>query len=157
MAAPFRLLLALALASPAAAEPGEVPRALTVTVEGTLEFGRVALAGRSAGAAELAAGTAAVRTDAHLVDLGGARYSATVRVTGQPGARVRLSWPATVTLRASGGGEPVRLDAIESDRQPVLLLDGGGRAELRLGARLIVPAGAEGDYRGPITVDAEYL
>ena len=79
-----------------------------------------------------------------------------MRLTGQPGARVRVRWPDRMVLRSTGGGAPLTLDSIRSDRPAVLMLDGGGRAQLRLGARLTVPAGAGGDYRGPIAIEAEY-
>lgn len=121
-----------------------------------MEFGRLALAAGSGGAVEVAAGTDQARLDPQLVDLGGVRYSVVVRVTGEPGAQVRLSWPEAVVLRSSTGGEPVRLDSIRSDSRAVLTLDGGGRAQLALGARLTVPAGADGEYRGQIAVVAEY-
>lgn len=121
-----------------------------------MAFGRVALSGAGGGAVEMAAGSPEAQTDGRLIDLGGARYSAVVRIEGQPGSRVRLYWPESVTLRSSGGGALVRMEAIRSDRRPILTLDASGRAQLDLGARLVVPPDAAGDYRGEITVDAEY-
>lgn len=173
MLPPFRLLFLLPLAlSSAPASAGDcrlcevtdldpvlarptAMRPLVVEVEGGLEFGRLALASGSGGAAELRADDSA-RTDGRLIDLGGLRYAAVVRLSGQPGGRVRVRWPASMVLGSTGGGAPVRLDSIRSDGPAVLVLDSGGRARFRLGARLDVPAGAAGDYRGQITVDAEY-
>lgn len=133
-----------------------VVRPLRVEFDGGLEFGRLALAGSGGGAAELNPGDEQARTDGRLIDLGGLRYAAVVRLIGEPGRRVRVHWPDAMTLRSSDGGVPLRLGSIRSDSPAVLVLDSGGRARFRLGATLVVPVGAGGDYRGPITVNAEY-
>ena len=142
--------------TPTVAAPAPAPRPLRVEVEGGLQFGRLALSGAQPGEAVLDARAPDRLGERALIDLGGARYAATVRVTGEPGFRVRVSWPDMVALRPSGGGATVRLEAIRADRGPVLVLGPSGRAELRLGARLVVPAGASGDYRGQVPIDADY-
>ena len=152
---PLLLLLAAALApSPAVSQDcrlcdatglavpaGPTLRPLSVEVDGGLEFGRLALTGGGGGAAELSARDEQTRTDGRLLDLGGLRYAAVVRLVGQPGGRVRVHWPATLLLRSTGGGVALRLEAIRSDSPGVLVLNGNGRADFRLGGRLVVPAG----------------
>lgn len=144
------------LCEPAGLDSPPVARPLRVEFDGGLEFGRLALAGDGGGAVELNPGGDEARTDGRLIDLGGLRYAAVVRLIGVPGGRVRVHWPDAMALSSSSGGAPLRLESIRSDSPFVLVLDSSGRARFRLGARLVVPAGAGGDYRGPITVEAEY-
>ena len=130
-------------------------RPLSVTVEGALEFGRLAPRGTAGGSASIDPAGQGGGTDGGLTDLGGLRYSAEVRLVGEPGMAVRVHWPDRLPMR-SADGATVELTDIRSDSPPLILLDAGGRARFGLGARLTVPPGASGAFRGRIPIEAEY-
>lgn len=141
--------------APADTTDQPVRRTLTVTVQGSLEFGRLAQRGWTGGSALLNPDGTTSATDSGLTDLGGVRYAAEVTLNGEPGTRVRVGWPDRLILRSADGGQ-VTLRDIRSDVPPVLLLDSAGRARFGLGARLEVLGGASGAFRGRIPIDAEY-
>ena len=165
----FWLLPLLSASVPVAAEPcrlcgdgdgtevaeAESRRPLTVEIDGTFSFGRLAQTGMSGGTGTLDPASGAVRTDGALLDLGGQRFTAEVRLTGEPGRAVRVSWPDRVTMRSSEG-DTAELTAIRSDSPAVVRLDGNGAARVRLGARLEVPPGASGSFRARVPISVEY-
>ena len=141
--------------SPTPTPDAPTRRPLSVTVEGALEFGRLAPRGTAGGSATVAPDGQGGGTDGGLTDLGGLRYSAEVRLVGEPGTTVRVHWPDRLPMR-SADGATVELTDIRSDSPPLILLDAGGRARFGLGARLVVPPGASGAFRGRIPIEAEY-
>ena len=143
------------LCDPAVVADAPVRRPLAVVVRGSVEFGRLAQRGASGGSAGLNPDGSTAGTDGGLTDLGGARWAAEVRLTGEPGTRVRVDWPDRLALRSADGGV-VTLTGIRSDGPRVVRLDSAGTARFGLGARLEVPAGAAGAFRGRIPIEAEY-
>ncbi|RHW17638.1 DUF4402 domain-containing protein [Sphingomonas gilva] len=168
-----RILLAamLALAGPATARAqcqlcpaggdsapaaiGDALFPLRVTVETELDFSRMVIASNASGSATLDPRSGARTVSGGLSALGGIPVRGTVRVTGRPLRRLRVSMPAEVELTAPGGGA-ARLVDLRTDLPGAPRLGILGTVEFRFGGTLRVPAGEAGDYRGRIPIEVDY-
>ena len=164
MVRPMLMILALALAAPAAAQsdcrlcysnsgkPGERP--LTLEIYADLNFARLALTGRDGGSAEVDAASGSKRTAGSVVNLGGMAVTGRGRVTGEPLREVRVDLPQSVPMNAPDGGT-AELTGFTTDLPAHPTLDANGELTFSFGARLVLRSGRGGNYRGriPITVD----
>src|SRR5687767_13860994 len=151
--------IALLSAAPATAddEPCELcllserpggERPLVIEIESGIQFSRLALSGRSDGAAEIDA-TGQKRVDAGMIDLGGLSYQGRARVTGEPGRPVRIDLPARVQLRSPDGAE-AELTGFVTDLPAVAMLDENGVLEFGFGAKLSSQNSRGGNFHGRI-------
>lgn len=131
----------------------EDARPLTVEIETTLDFSRAADRG---GGGSIAVSERGDRRVTGLVDLGGYALQGRVRVTGAPGAHVRVVLPPVVELRATDGAAAQVVD-LRADVGPAPVLDASGTLVFGFGGTLRIAGGQAGDFRGrmPITVDYE--
>ncbi len=164
MARPLFLILALALAVPAAAQgdcrlgysetgkSGE--RVLALEIFADLNFAKLALTGREGGSAEVDAASGSKRTGGAVVNLGGMVITGRGRVTGEPLREVRIDLPQNVPMTAADGSL-AQLTDFSTDLPIRPTLDANGELSFSFGARLIMRSGGGGNYRGriPITVD----
>ena len=160
-------LFALSLSSSAYAEcrlcapdtkklPERINVPLRVEVEAALDLGRAAqINAGGGGTISLDPRTGERRVAGGLTDLGGFSLKGTVRLTGEPFAPVAVSMPARIPLTAPDGSRADVID-IQTDLSPTATLDGQGQLTFAFGGRLIVTAGQAGDFRGRISVVADY-
>ncbi|UVO55175.1 DUF4402 domain-containing protein [Sphingomonas sp. SUN039] len=160
----FLVLPLLLLASPLAAEcrlcaPDSAPvtkaevRPLNIEVETALDFSRAA--GTGAGGSIAIDERTGARRVAGLADLGGIAIKGTVRLTGAPFARVRVSLPPSVRLLAPDGNSAEAVD-LKTDLPPDPMLDASGELRFSFGGRLVVSGSAAGEFRGRIPIVADY-
>lgn len=129
-------------------------RPLSVEVETALDLGRAAQ-GRSGGTITVDERSGVRAVSGGLVDLGGMSLKATVRISGEPGRHIRVVLPPSIRLSSPDGGSADVVD-LRSDLPPDPMLDGTGQLSFSFGGRLIVGSGASGDFRGRITIVADY-
>ncbi len=137
--------------SPAA--PVADSRALTIEVETALDFSRAA--GTGAGGSIAIDERTGTRRVAGLADLGGMAIKGSVRLTGAPFARVRVSLPSTVRLLAPDGSSAEAVD-LRTDLPADPVLDATGELRFSFGGRLVVSGRAAGEFRGRIPIVADY-
>lgn len=142
--------LCLPRAQPAAERP------LQIEIESGIEFSRLALRGRSDGAAEIDPHTGEKRVDAGMVDLGGLAYQGRARVTGEPLRPVRIELPSRVQLRSPDGAE-AELSGFVTDLPAVAMLDENGQLEFAFGARISSQGARGGNFRGRIVIHVDYF
>lgn len=128
-------------------------RPLNIEVETALDFSRAAGTGRG-GSIDIDERTGARRV-AGLADLGGIAIKGSVRLTGMPHARVRVSLPTTVRLLAPNGSSAEAVD-LRTDLPPDPVLDATGELRFSFGGRLVVSGSAAGEFRGRIPIVADY-
>jgi hypothetical protein len=129
---------------------------LRIDVEAALDLGRAAqVRAGGGGSINLDPRTGERRVTGGLADLGGFSLRGTVRLQGQPFAPVAISMPASIPLMAPDGSRAEVID-IRTDLSPNATLDAQGRLTFAFGGRLVVTAGQAGDFRGRVTVVADY-
>jgi hypothetical protein len=133
--------------------PSRQQRPLNIDVTASLDLGRAA-AGGTGGSIALDERTGTRRVDG-LADLGGFAIKGQVRLTGEPSARVRVTLPSSVRLRAPDGAMAEAVD-LRTDLSPMPVLDPSGQLTFSFGGRLVVSGGASGDFRGRIPISADY-
>lgn len=136
---------------PAPAAAMTVP--LAIEIESGIDFSRAAVT--NGGGSIAIDGATGARSVTGLRDLGGMAMRGVVRLTGQPGARVRVTLPNRIELRASDGTSAEVAD-LASDLGADPRLDATGTLVFNFGGRLVLPPGATGDLRGRIPIAAEY-
>lgn len=160
----FFVLPLLLLASPIGAQcrlcgpetqvsPKADVQPLNIEVETALDFSRAAGTG-GGGSIDIDERTGARRV-AGLADLGGIAIKGSVRLTGMPHARVRVSLPTTVRLLAPNGSSAEAVD-LRTDLPPDPVLDATGELRFSFGGRLVVSGSAAGEFRGRIPIVADY-
>jgi Domain of unknown function (DUF4402) len=129
---------------------------LRIEVEAALDLGRAAqVRAGGGGTISLDPKTGERRVSGGLADLGGFSLKGTVRLTGEPFAPVSVSMPTRIPLTAPDGSSADVVE-IRTDLSPNAALDAQGNLSFAFGGRLIVTAGQAGDFRGRITVVADY-
>ena len=80
-----------------------------------------------------------------------------VVIRGEPGRLVRIELPGRIELFGLTGGA-IRLESIRSDLPPAPRLD-SAMAELsfRFGGSLRVSGDVDGEFRGDVPIDVDYL
>ena len=128
---------------------------LTVEIESTLDFDRVALSGPGGGMVTIDPVNGRRTVSGELVELGGMAIQGTATVRGEPGRAVRVQLPRSVTLHSSEGGS-AELTDIEADVSGGARLGRDGSLRFSFGGRLAVKGDAGGDYRGRILLVVDY-
>lgn len=133
----------------------EARRPLRVEIESALDFSSlVDMSGRG-GTAEVDSRSGTRRLSGGMLGLGGAVLRGSVRISGEPFARVVIRMPSTLELRASGGGSSV-ISQIETDLPADPALDATGKLSFSFGGRMRVNEGASGDFQGRFPVFVDY-
>ena len=128
---------------------------ISLQIEAALDFGRLILLGAGDGTAQLRPdGSTQVSGAIEAISTRAMVGSATVR--GEPGRAVRIDLPRQIELYSLSGGR-VSLDDIVSDLPSLPKLDSTGLLVFRFGGRVRISGDAEGDYRGDMPINAEYL
>lgn len=143
------------LCAPGAKEPTADPaRPINIEIDTILDFSRIAYA-RGGGSVAIDARSGARSISGGLIGLGGVALKGVVRVTGDPGRRVRISLPSSVTL-SSPDGTTAEVTDLRTDLSADPILDARGQLSFAFGGRLVVSGGASGDLRGRIAITADY-
>lgn len=120
-----------------------------------IEFGLLA-AGQ--GSASIDARSGGRTTAGIAAALGGMYGQAEFEITGQPGEEVLVLLPQEAAMDHAGAGGSLALGRFLAEPSGILVLDGEGRAKVRVGATAQLGANAApGHYQGMFTVDARYL
>jgi hypothetical protein len=128
-------------------------RPLNIEVETALDFSRAA--GTGGGGSIAIDERSGARRVAGLADLGGIAIKGSVRLTGAPFARVRVSLPNSVRLLAPDGNSAEAVD-LKTDLPADPMLDASGELRFSFGGRLVVSGSAAGEFRGRIPIVADY-
>lgn len=124
-------------------------------VETRLDFDKLILISTGDGSAEL--GPDGSRNVSGSVAAIGARAMVgEVVIRGEPGRLVRIQLPDRVELFGLAGGN-IRLESIRSNLPPMPRLDDNGRISFRFGGTLRVSGDVDGEFRGEVPIDVDYL
>lgn len=129
-------------------------RPLRIEIESGLDFSKLA-AGQSGGIVTVDPKTSDRRISGDIVNLGGMAFSGTVRLSGEPGRRIRVILPDRVELVSSLGGR-VEVGNIRTDLSPAPTLGSDGTLSFSFGGQLEVKGPVSGEFRGRIAIEAEY-
>ena len=128
-------------------------RPLAIEVEAALDMGKVASRG-SGGSIAIDERTGARRVEG-LIDLGGFAIKGSALLTGEPLAHVRVAMPGSVRMTAPDGSTADAVD-LRTDLPLDARLGADGTLRFGFGGRLVVPADLAGNFRGRITITADY-
>lgn len=141
--------------------PGDVAVAskpavpVQLDVQTSLDFDKLIQLGSGDGSVEL--GPDGSRSVSGSVAAIGARAMVgEVVIRGEPGRLVRIELPTHVELYGLAGGT-IRLESIKSSLPSMPRLDGNGRLTFRFGGVLRVSGDVDGEFRGEIPIDVDYL
>jgi hypothetical protein len=129
--------------------------AIRVEVETSLNFDRLILFGNGSGSAQLRPDGSASTAGA-VTDISPRAMAGTVTLHGEPGRSIKIDLPRRILLHSLSGGE-VSFDDVTSDLPSLPRLDSMGNLTFRIGGRLTVSGDADGDYRGDLPINADYL
>ena len=141
--------------SAAAAAKKPPPRAITITLETSIDFAKIGLVAlNQGGTARIDPATGQRVLTGNLIDLAGVPVVGTVLVRGEPKEHVVVTFPASVELFNSGGAS-YRLGSFTTTAKNNPMLGNDGTLRFTFGALLQVSGAATGTFRGsiPITVD----
>lgn len=128
---------------------------IQLEVAAVLDFDRLVLLGGSGGAATLLPnGERSVSGSIATVSAKAMVGSVTVR--GEPGRTLRIELPSRIELHSIAGGR-IGIDQIETDLPGLPTLDSAGNLSFQFGGRLSIVGDADGEYRGDVPVNVEYL
>lgn len=144
-----------AAADNSAAKAKEPTTPIVISIDTELDFSRMIIASAQSGTARIDARSGNRSVAGGLSELGGVPLRGTVRVTGEPRRRVRVSLPGEVQLTAPGGGV-ARLVDLRTDLSAAPHIKPDGQLEFGFGGTLQVGAGQPGDYRGRIPIAVDY-
>ena len=137
-----------------AAEAGD-SAGVRLQVDASLDFDRLVLVGSGGGSAVLLP-NGERSTSGTLSAMSARAMVGSVTVRGEPGRGVRIELPRRITLHSTQGGQII-VEEIESNLPSLPKLDGAGSLTFQFGGRLSISGDAEGDYRGDVPIDADYL
>ena len=124
-------------------------------VEARLDFDKLILVSTGDGTAELSP-EGARNVSGSVAAMGARAMVGEVVIRGEPGRLVRIQLPDRVELFGLAGGT-IRLESIRSDLPPMPRLDGNGRIGFRFGGILRVSGDVDGEFRGEVPIDVDYL
>lgn len=130
-------------------------RPLRITVDSNLDFSSLALISSQGGTAEVDSHSGARRVSGGVLALGGAVLRGSVRISGEPFARVTVRLPLTLELRTAAGGSAF-VSRIETDLSPDPTLDASGTLTFSFGGRISINEGVAGDFQGRFPVSVDY-
>lgn len=151
---PLRAQPPCQLCTPGSSEASAPARAVSIEITQDLDFGRAALNAGDAGTIAVDARTGQ-RRPAGLVDLGGSSFRGSAVIHGDPFRRVRVDLSDGGTMRAAQGATGELVD-LRTDAPPVVTLDARGEYVLGFGGRFALRDGESGDFRGRISITADY-
>ena len=128
---------------------------IQIEVETTLNFDRLVLLGDGSGYATLLP-TGEKSASGSVATVSAAAMVGSVSVRGEPNRIVRVDLPPRIEIYSVGGSR-IEIDNIETDLPGLPKLDAAGNLSFRFGGRLQVTGDAEGQYRGDIPINVEYL
>lgn len=129
--------------------------ALRIQVESNLEFGVAALGPEGGGSIAIDPRAELRAVSGGLIDLGGVAFSGVARLSGQPFRRVSIILPKTETLSAPNGAK-AEISGFVANVPLNTSLDANGDLLVRFAGRFSVTTGQVGDFRGRVTIMAEY-
>ena len=140
-----------------AAKPTEEKPAKPVSldIQASLNFDRLILAGSGEGKAELGPDGSRISSGS-VASIGARAMAGEVVIRGEPGRYVRVTLPESIELHGLSGGT-IRLETIRSDLPAMPRLDGNGALRFRFGGVMRLIGDVDGEFRGDIPVDVEYL
>lgn len=130
------------------------PKALSISIETTLDFSTAAHTNAGSGSITVDPRTGS-RQLSGLVGLSGPALRGTVTITGQPFARLSISLPRSVQLNSNLGAVADVTD-IRTDLSPSPMLGADGRLVFSFGGKLTVRDEAAGDFNGRFPITADY-
>lgn len=128
---------------------------VSLDVQTSLDFDRLILANQGSGSAELTP-DGARSVSGSVASIGARAMVGEIVIRGEPGRVVRVTLPGSIELYGLAGGS-IRLDSIRSDLPPLPRLDGNGMLRFRFGGSVRIVGDADGEFRGNVPVDVEYL
>ncbi len=155
--APSRAPAQCRLCSTPTTELSEVENggSIRLEVHAALDFDRLILLGTGEGAASLlpngersASGSIAALSASAMVG--------SVSIHGEAGRTLRIELPPRVALYSVNGGS-ITVDDIETDLPALPKLDSAGNLSFRFGGRVEISGEVEGQYRGDVPIDVDYL
>jgi hypothetical protein len=140
----------------AAAAKKPPPRAISISIETTLDFSRIGLSAvNQGGTARIDPVTGQRILTGMLVDLGGIPVTGTVLVRGEPNEQVQVSLPAGAQL-FNASGASYSLSDFTSTLKNNPKFDQTGVLRFTFGALLRVGGAATGSFRGSIPIVVDY-
>ena len=136
----------------AAERPSEPVR---LEVEARLDFDRLILMGPAGGTAELGPDGSRI-VSGSVAAISSRAMIGEVVIRGEPGRIVRIELPASIELSGFNGGS-IRLESIRSDLPAMSKLDANGRLSFRFGGVVRLSGDIDGEFRGEVPIDVEYL
>lgn len=127
---------------------------IRLEIESSLDFDRLILVGSGEGAAVIRP-DGSREVQGSVADIGPRAMVGTAVVHGLPGRAVRIELPRRIELYSIGGGR-ISFDDVANDLPALPRLDSAGNLTFRFGGRLRLTGEAEGDYRGDLSITAEY-
>lgn len=128
---------------------------VTLRVETSLNFDRIVVGHGGTGTAELHSDGSS-RTTGSVSSIGHRSMIGEVQIEGEPNRIVRVSLPRTIVLHGFAGGT-IRVESIESNADAVVRLDSQGKQTVRFGGLIRIEGDADGEYRGDLPIDVDYL
>lgn len=129
---------------------------LSIQVETSLDFNRLAIANPSGGSVTLDPFTGNRSVSGGLVELGGMALQGVATVRGEPGRPIRLQMPQSATLHSSEGGSAELTNIVADLPKGGARLGPDGTLRFTFGGRLNLNGNAHGDYRGRILLVVDY-
>ena len=140
---------------PTASVEGGSETPLTVSIESIIDFDKVLLTGTEGARVRLTPqGERVGLTGAEL--LGARAFAGTMVIRGEPNRPVVVDMPSEMSLE-SAHGTSVKVESISHDAPHNPSLDGNGMLIVRFGGDLVVSGETDGDFRGNLRVDVNYL
>ena len=130
-------------------------RVLRIEIDSVLDFSSVAVRTQGSGAVEIDSHSGMRRVSGGLIGLGGPALRGTVRVTGEPFARIAVRLPNSLELRATSGAT-ARISQIETTLSPDPVIGANGELTFSFGGRMTVIDGESGEFQGRFPISAEY-
>lgn len=135
--------------------PSVPEKPLRIEIVTHLDFSRLALLDRAGGEVSIDPSSGHRQMNGGITDLGGLSLNGEGRLEGEPGRLVRVMLPERIILSAPNGST-AELVKLETNLPAQTRLDRSGRLNFSFGGKLKVRGNADGQYRGRITITADY-
>jgi Domain of unknown function (DUF4402) len=131
----------------------EIP--LHIEVTSKLSFSRLALTGKGDAQVAVDPASGERKLNGEIIGLGDYPAAASITLTGEPGRRLRIDIPRSITMSSSSGGA-IFINDIRSTLGGAPQLDYTGKLVFSFGGKLEVKGNISGSFRGRIPITAEY-
>lgn len=136
-------------------EASETSARIQLEASAVLDFDRLVLIGAGNGAATLLPNGERSATGT-IATLSGRAMVGSVTVRGDPGRAIRIQLPKRIDLHSLSGAT-IAVENIETDLPGLPRLDSAGSLTFQFGGRLTIAGDADGEYRGDVPIDVDYL